>query len=624
MKRDSTVKKERLDALGRTWLGEYHYSGMRHFFKQVWKEAEQYDYCVFLARRCYNLNELFFSVFGKTKNISRRKALSNNALLLEGKTIAKSYIKHEVFPRILIVDDVLIHGRSLTFFLYRLEKKIRNELKAMGADPVLICRLHSEIVQAVQIRVYLEHDENILLSEDYIWRLKSSERVPRRVWHDFSQGVSQLLVLSDVANTSFVLSTEGSLEWGNCSEKTVWDKVQWNLRERRNLFYYHSLPVDSFGNIIFAVRVREPKERVGTRWIPFVFTGGLRCFDVSVSLLDLMKETIDAEIFAPFEKIFLQKKARAQKAQLVQLILSCVVLYYFCKENVDVSYSRFGILGSICDVGKISRNFSAGKRFEIALERIFDDAVFMEECYRRMPAWFRGIPAHRGEFLNEISSTMILELNRLMESEMYNAGLKSEQFAFMIAKTGRAYSPILDDLPPLSLEQFVGKERFSSYHLYYCLCCLLMLADSGVTSIKPQIGQGEDVFQALRAGEQALFCKPRQLVLYMPAMIRIEEYYYSFGTDWIVRKIRQFQDFLDKEKVEIPSIERSYIFELADFAEGWYKTGSRLEAWNIPLLYSIDGRSTLKKEMPWKDYIVTMRSWQKEILDVCKDFLQQS
>ena len=539
------MEKERLNRLGQGCMGEEHYQGLCRFFEDIWNEAANSDYCVFLARRCYNLHELFFATFGKRTYVPCKKALSDNALLLKGKEFARVYYEKGTLPSMLIVDDILIHGRALTAFLYRLERKIRNELLVLGANQDQLRRLYLTLVQSVKIRVYFENDDNILLNENYRGRLKSCNRVPRKIWHRFSQGVSQMLAFSDVANTSFVLSTEGALEWGDAPVSDKWTVLPW-LLWTGSTFYYHALPVGPSRYIIFSSRIREPRTRVGTRWIPFLFTGEARVLDVSRELCSLMEATIEKGSVAPFQEIILQKEVEIQKAQLVQLILSCVALYWFCRENVNLSSSEAGNLGYICDIEKISRNFSATRNFSEALKNLFNEETFMEQCYALLPKWFRGIhvQSDRPFYSSEQSKRKYFDLNRMMEEAMYQEGLQSERFAFLIGKTGRAYSPVHDNLPPSSVEAFVNQDGICEFPLYHCLSSLMMLADSGVTSLKPQLWQEKMDFQALRAGEQALFCKPRQLAIYMPSLVRIEDEYLLFGTDWVIRRIQAFQEFL--------------------------------------------------------------------------------
>lgn len=174
------MDKERLNNLGQYWLGEEIYQGLRRFFQHIWEETGENDYCIFLARRCYNLHELFLSTFGK-KDYSRGKyALSNNAILLKGRELAFQYFINNKLPSIMIVDDVLIHGRSLTFFLYRLEQKIRSELIVLGASQEQLSRLYLALVHAVKIRVYFENSDKILLNEVYRGRMESSKCVTRQ------------------------------------------------------------------------------------------------------------------------------------------------------------------------------------------------------------------------------------------------------------------------------------------------------------------------------------------------------------------------------------------------------------------------------------------------------------
>lgn len=614
------MDKERLKSLGSIWLGETQYQGLLRFFRNIWKEAERNKYCVFLARRCYNLHELFFSVYGRKIYPLRTKAITENAIILKGKELALFYYEYGKFPRMLIVDDILIHGRSLTGFLYRLEKKIRRELILLGADQSQLDKLYISLMSSISIRVYLESNEIILLNENYRGRLKSVERVDRKAWHSFSQGVSHILDISDVANTSFVLSTEGTLEWGDEFPNKDWTRFAWNLRRKKNTFYYHSLPTGDLGYIVFSVHIREPRTQAGTRWIPFLFTGEPRVHDVAGELSYLMEEMIDRHYTKQFQEIFHQDELAIQQLQLVQLILSVVVFYKFCKDNIDLTSSEISRMGNMFDIDKISRNFSTNTKFSKAIKHLFKEKEFVETCYEMLPYWFYGLRAQEDRILfNPVCSAEDeLHLNRITEEKMYQEGLKSEQFAFLIGNDRRAYSPIFDDFSSPTVADFVNQNVFQEFPMYYCLSSLLMLSDSGVTSIKPHGHQGFTEFQVLRAGEQALFCKPRQLALYMPSLILIESVYHSFGNDWVIRQVEEFQDFIKDCYLPL----REQVPNLCEFVDGWYKTGASLDAWRIPLLYSIDGKEVFARELTRNMYIAEMRELQRTIFHKCKEFLK--
>ena len=65
--------------------------------------------------------------------------------------------------------------------------------------------------------------------------------------------------------------------------------------------------------------------------------------------------------------------------------------------------------------------------------------------------------------------------------------------------------------------------------------------------------------------------------------------------------------------------------ELSKFADGWYKTGATLNAWWIPLRFRMDEKAAFANEgQTWEAYSEEMKSLQKAIWDVCKDFVQKT
>ena len=621
------LNKKRLNQLGRDCLGKEHYKNLRRFFEKVWENADQYNYCVFLTRRCFNLHELFLQTFNKSNSLSDKHLLSENALILTGEKIANSYVKHGKIPNILIVDDILVHGRTLALFLYKLEQKIYLELERLGARRELLELLHINFIHAIDIRVYLENQESILLEIGYQWRIDSQKCVPRCEWHELSQGISLLISLSDVENTSFVLSLAKNDEV-QFSHHFLWRKVRWVYREKNSTFYYRILQTDSLKNIILSVRIRELVE--GASYVPFVFTGEpINYYGMLFDFKKLLKVIKDKTVFKPLCKILNQDDLE-QQYQLIQLLFSIVTLYWFSLEVVGVSLNDLKNLGKFCDVKKIFRNFSYDKKFREALINIFREDEFMQNCIDFLPKWFNGISAQQYDFYSNLEpeiNEQMLALNRKLENQVYEEGLKSEKFAYLIGKLGRAYSPTKDEIMSNSLEEFLEKDFLKELPLYPCLSCLLMLADAGVVSLKPRRRQcnnlfsdSEWYFQSLRAGEQALFCKPRQLALYIPAMLLIEYKCLSSGKERVIRRIGEFKQFLENTDIQFPE----KIPKLEEFATEWYKIGGTINDWLIPLLFDADGRAVFAPGKNRKEYFEHLRLIQNKIWESCKEFLKKN
>ena len=90
------------------------FDNLTQFFQNVWMSNASYK--VFMARRAFNLNYAFMDMM-KAKYRSEYKIdniMSNTALLLCAEEIADYYVITKCFPDILIIDDLLLHGRGIS------------------------------------------------------------------------------------------------------------------------------------------------------------------------------------------------------------------------------------------------------------------------------------------------------------------------------------------------------------------------------------------------------------------------------------------------------------------------------------------------------------------------------
>ena len=105
-----------------------------------------YQYVCVMERRCFNLVARF-----SPELLDR--VVTSNGLLCMGKEIARYYEENYDFPRMLVCDDIVIHGRNLARFFYGLEEEIVGILEAKGYEFAFEQRraLHRRLMDAVAI-----------------------------------------------------------------------------------------------------------------------------------------------------------------------------------------------------------------------------------------------------------------------------------------------------------------------------------------------------------------------------------------------------------------------------------------------------------------------------------------
>ena len=124
----SNEKRERLKKYTISVLGEDYYNLTLDFFKSIWEEPARHK--VFMSGRCLNLMYTFYQI--EYPNLSEnigKVFYSDTALLANAKEIADDYKKYNFFPEIIIVDDILVHGRTISAFIAKFTKLVYDFLK---------------------------------------------------------------------------------------------------------------------------------------------------------------------------------------------------------------------------------------------------------------------------------------------------------------------------------------------------------------------------------------------------------------------------------------------------------------------------------------------------------------
>lgn len=113
-------KRNELKEYTQDVLGKNYYNLTLDFFKSIWETSARYK--VFMSGRCLNLMYTFYQI--EYSNLSEnvgKTIYSDTALLANAKEIAADYKKYNFFSRIIIVDDILVHGRTISVLLQSLQ-----------------------------------------------------------------------------------------------------------------------------------------------------------------------------------------------------------------------------------------------------------------------------------------------------------------------------------------------------------------------------------------------------------------------------------------------------------------------------------------------------------------------
>ena len=361
----------------RRWLAE-----CRETYRTYWHgtlNGQTYDYLVFLTRRSMNLNE-FFCCQDEREGRKDYAALhgrfiSQNALMSYAPKIAGAYREARRFPRILLVDEVLFHGREIMGFLKQFELVVFNELPvALRSE-----NDHEAFLNAVRIGYYMRLKDAVPVDERYarcILQNGSGREASIQDCRLFTEAVVETLIQEDdTDNTSYIpffrlteeqyrklsahLSDKGRKggPWGrtiwtyaHLENTEIWQpnperfgheiRFQWTLRAHHDVSGSHIrviiLPLFSEmpRQIIseMNIKIADALEKAGVQFAHF---------------LQLMRK--DSEQFKPVQVLFV-------------LFLMSLIKFYKIAEDADIGYNPdaeawFPYKNSSHDLDKISRNF---------------------------------------------------------------------------------------------------------------------------------------------------------------------------------------------------------------------------------------------------------------------------
>lgn len=519
--------------------------------------ATEAAYHAVMTRRCLNLMELVLNRYGDEMSELMRErfdcVMTENALLLQAEQVAKSYLRSGSFPKIMLADDLLVHGRSINRFFQTFQELVLRWIRTLDAevDPAVF---EADFYRSIELWVFSENDTTILLQPELQKSVRRCFIWPEEKWRDFSVRVANTIYSSNFSNTSYVVSAKLKLrntnraEWKKLSawmaghqEKKGWIRFSPERKghEDADVIYVHPL-AQQYDRVFPSVRVYEKAD--GVLLIPYFFAqftvdeakeavrllreSREECRDGTArKVLDVVDYTANNEMLYPV------------MTQMVYLIFSQITLSCFLSDLLDKEALSVRLE---YDTQKIARNFSCyepGQEAE-AFSRALDS--FCEICWGPelldtvcKHFRFSGEPAQ----IDDVRSAWCSEemLLRVMEETIYQQAIEHERRAkkaeSLYISGGRLPANILDVTGERPAHAFIAsvlsKIQAKMQDLSMNLAVLYALThamDVGDVSLKARAERVDDVYicySAVRNTELSLSILPRRLGRFYPKMLEV-------------------------------------------------------------------------------------------------------
>lgn len=645
------------------------------FFQQIAEIAPEFEYVCARERRCFNLVARF---------LPSLDMISTRALSLQYRQIADFYQKNNRMPRILILDDILIHGRSLAKHISQLEQTISNELQSRGIikeTDSSAYSFHRSFVDAVTIFVYARNKGVIFLDDSLMRNVKSVMQLYAGQLRDLSLQMAEKLSQWEIANTSYVYSIRceavtSHLEKMQCDgqiKDTQWVRYTWEYANETMILYirFHGKDVVNRADTIRFFPDRH--DMLSPQITSFSIFGDIssdamgRIFqDVQSVCRKYGLKEIENLLYQPKE-VKIRDAVLQCQAQMVSLILSIVTLFDFCKDVVPESILAKNTFRG--DLFKIASNF--GKR-DVVLPELMQIVASRQIC-RALADAITPVIRDEADKLLGVSPDVYKQVklpnairyeryNQLIKSVIYRVGMESEKSAYELNMEPYCFIPEnfqefedgygiygRDGVVTLRQLSKIGERmrrgRFRD-EVYAFLAAFIIHMDNSVVSVRMKTAR--DIHGMVRvstmakAGEMASFYLPQRLSLFVPAFARIEDR--CFG-DQDARKaaVLQFienrimpyfadgsqklRNFCMNDERKIEAIKAAAdplhkdIHHVKEEIVLLYSVGQSFRGWNFPNLV----RQRMKDPDKPKKYKenTPCTEFQEHLIDEADDFIEE-
>lgn len=558
-----------------------HYSlALRDFFHGIFNEKDHYVLIVFLTRRCSNLAEIFYQI--RTEESGEDlppNLITDSALLALAPRLARFYSQRGRFPSILLVDDIVILGRSLSDLLKEFEERLCDLLEQRGFSRDDVAQA---LYRAMKIRTFARSNQPLLLSGHYQANFSAERTMEAVEWRDLSNRISRLILLSGQINSSFIGGAEIGMDPGDSAalREAGFSRIETTYEVFPQSTFCRTVSLAGGNQIIYTVRLFTSGVSRETVAVPFVFFSGLPKDKLNTVLCDTL-EACQSGLGKALRNGIWSGCVRAQ-AEAFALLLSASLLREFCRMT-----------GSIPKyIGRIKLQMNFATAFSHNVDQFIDlmldpDAELlsleqMDWLFRYMTEGNNMDQVYRRSM--SVAGRGSKKLRLCMEDFIYEKGLESYSNSYWKTQTYQNSSQKeIWDAPEPVMDLF---DRFTSDDTAGCplshkVSWLLQMSDAGIVGITV-CHKGRYVEQCIKTGEQSQFIMPKRLRDYIPVLILVQQ------------KVRIFNRDFDQELLAFAHYNRDMgqnLERIQDLLKGFRDSGQTVEDWDFDLTVLPDAHS---------------------------------
>lgn len=570
------------------------YDHLYRFFKGIFDEGRGYRYVVFIARRCSNLAEIFFQVLEDTDETRfPPHFITDSAMLSLVPGLAELYRCNRRFPSILVVEDIVIHGKSLTAFLEELEEQLFLQLQPDGFTREEIT---SAVVRAVRIRAFARNNQPLLLASRYQSGFTVMKTMEPKQWRDLSNRTSRLILVSGQVNSSFVCGSR--IKWKESGwpalHKAGFSRVQTTYDAFPESMFCRAVPLYNGQYVIYTVRTFPSSVDGSLVAAPFVLLPNMTEERMEALIRFALRRLRPRLGRTPLDPGGSWEGCARTRAEALTLLLSVSLLKEFSALTGSTPVYQDGI-----DI-KLQMNFGTELNEEAKefICRLLDPDVRLlsiDQMDRLIFGAF-GIEYVRGwagfSWVDEDAVCKeSKKLKQRIEDEVYKAGMSS--FADAYWKT-QMYQMQRDDESEDMWDRFTSASVLmeelrdicgEKYSISQAVSWGFQMVDAGILSIAVRCfarGRRRYTAQCVKTGEQSQFVMPKRLREFVPVLILIQRRAQSMRRSFygeFSRFAAANEDFAEHEK------------ELIEFVNDVRTSGQDLEDWDFNLVTLPDSSS---------------------------------
>lgn len=453
--------------------------------------------------------------------------LTDGSLFLQCETIAEHYKAKGEFPSILLCDDILIHGRNITYLIECLEKRMC-ELLPDEDEKVII----DALIGAIKIHEIVRSSDQVLIGGKYESRLSYALMMDPPEWRELANQFSHLIFCSGMANAGYILSENITSEvFGEKQKDGFVETIYQNIKEYTKIEW---LEEDNHIRAFFTLRlIQNPKKQDSEieEYVaaPLAILPNLDKTETEI-LLSEIQNKMNPSIYTPKDREWLQRleKIPGKRTfnELVTLILSLPMLQRFKEDYQIVSDEK----EQQREIAKIARNYYDDKRSEdvsIFLKKLIDHPILNLEEAKEVVLHSiindRKVADIYGDNNESIGESREKEIVENMQTYFYERAYKEEKKAYEIKQQPYSILAKCSDRKVRGcgftlLDLLKG---FTRQEIIIGVSYFLQMMDAGVLSVSSLTSKEKEVIgysEFAKTGEQALLIRPLEFYEYMPML----------------------------------------------------------------------------------------------------------